>query len=112
MTQHAGLKMFQWTMWSIPCYSAWPFFAAFQSALKRGMMGAVNKESIPADIAARYTNSDQAERVDKAVRKIFSVSPKRAAIIRGEASVNPSPRGRSPKGIVPASRVPVAAPHV
>jgi hypothetical protein len=65
---------------------------------------------IPADIAAKYTNTDQAELMDKAVRKVFSISPKRADLIRGFASVNESPRGRSPKGVTPAARVPVAVP--
>jgi hypothetical protein len=65
---------------------------------------------IPDDIAARYTNSDQAERVDKAVRKIFSLSPQRAAKIRRQAEINPTPRGRTPQGKTPASRVPVAPP--
>lgn len=65
--------------------------------------------TIPDDIAARYTNPDQAERFDAAVRKVFAVSPQRAAAIRQAAELNPTPRGRQPKGKVAASRVPVAA---
>jgi len=66
--------------------------------------------TIPDDIAARYTNPDQAQRFDTAVRKVLSVSPHRAAAIRRAAELNPTPRGRQPKGKVAASRVPVAAP--
>lgn len=65
--------------------------------------------SIPPEIAARYTNPDQAQRFDAAVRKVFSVSPDRAAAIRRAAELNPTPRGRQPKGKLAASRVPVAA---
>jgi hypothetical protein len=65
---------------------------------------------IPADIAAKYTNEDQAERMDRAVRKIFSISPERADIIRGESSISESPKGRPPKGQPSASRVPVSFP--
>lgn len=64
--------------------------------------------TVPPEIAARYTNRDQAGRMDKAVRKIFSLSPDRAAEIRRQADLNPTPRGRQPKGKTPASRVPVA----
>jgi hypothetical protein len=62
---------------------------------------------IPPEIAARYTNKDQAERMDRAVRKVFSISPVRADMIRGESSVSESPKGRPPKGTLSASRVPV-----
>jgi hypothetical protein len=65
---------------------------------------------IPKDIADRYTNEDQAERMDRSVRKIFSISPERADIIRGESSVSESPKGRPPKGMASASRVPVSFP--
>lgn len=68
----------------------------------------MKKTSIPDDIAARYTNDDQAERMDRAVRKIFSISPERADVIRGESSVSESPKGRPVKGHPSASRVPVA----
>jgi len=67
--------------------------------------------TIPDDIAARYTNPDQAQRFDEAVRKVFSISPKRAAAIRQVADINPNSRGRQPKGTIPASRVPVAPPR-
>jgi hypothetical protein len=65
---------------------------------------------IPDDIAARYTSPNQAQQFDKAVRKVFSISPKQAAAIRQIADLNPTPRGRQPKGTIPASRVPVASP--
>ncbi len=67
---------------------------------------------IPKDIADRYTNEDQAERMDRAMRRILSISPERADTIRGESSVSESPKGRPPKGTLSASRVPVAFPHV
>jgi hypothetical protein len=63
---------------------------------------------IPAEIAARYTNPDQAERFDGAVRKVFGLSPARAAQIRTEADQIRNPKGRQPNGKVSASRVPVA----
>jgi len=66
--------------------------------------------TMPDDIAARYTNGDQAQRFDAAVRKVFSVTPDRAAVIRRAAELNPTPRGRQPKGKIAASRVPVAPP--
>jgi len=68
--------------------------------------------SIPADIADRYGNADQGERFDKAVRKVFGLSPERAALIRRESSINPNPRGRQKKGSVAASRVPLSVPLV
>lgn len=68
----------------------------------------MDTHEIPDDIAARYTNPDQAERMDRAVRKIFSISPERADMIRGESSVSESPKGRPPKGQTSASRVPAA----
>ena len=64
--------------------------------------------AIPAEIAARYTNPDQAERFDGAVRKVFGLSPERAAQIRSEADRVRNPKGRQPSGKVSASRVPVA----
>jgi hypothetical protein len=67
---------------------------------------------IPKDIADRYTNEDQAERMDRAMRRILSISPERADTIRGESSVSESAKGRPPKGMTSASRVPVAFPHV
>jgi len=67
------------------------------------------KVSIPEEIAARYTNPDQVERFDGAVRKVFGLSADRAAQIRREADAIPTNhRGRPKKGEVSASRVPVA----
>jgi hypothetical protein len=63
---------------------------------------------IPAEIAARYTNPDQAERFDGAVRKVFGLSPERAAQIRNEADQIRNPKGRQPGGKISASRVPVS----
>ena len=63
---------------------------------------------IPAEIAARYTNSDQAKRFDGAVRKVFGLSSERAAQIRTEADQIRNPKGRQPGGKVSASRVPVS----
>jgi hypothetical protein len=66
--------------------------------------------AISDELAARYTNSDQAQRFDNAVRKVFAVSAKRAVAIRRAAELNPTPRGRQPKGKIAASRVSVSAP--
>ena len=72
------------------------------------MKPAPKEIAIPDDIAARYTNADQAERMEMAVRKVFSMSPERADMNRGESSVSPNPSGRQPKGEVAPSRAPVA----
>jgi hypothetical protein len=52
-------------------------------------------------IAARYTNKDQSERFDKALRKILSVPHsvilEREAEYRRKAALNPNRRGRKPK---------------
>jgi hypothetical protein len=63
---------------------------------------------IPETLTAQYTNPDQAERFDAAVRKVFGISPGRAAQIRRESAINPNPRGRQKKGSVAAARVPVS----
>jgi hypothetical protein len=67
--------------------------------------------NITPDLAARYAEPDQIERFDAAVRKVFGISIERAAEIRRESTVNPTPRGRQPKGKIAPSRVPVAFPH-
>jgi len=57
--------------------------------------------NVPDEIAARYTNTDQPERFDAAVRKILSVP--RAVILEREAeyqrkaALNPNRRGPKPK---------------
>jgi hypothetical protein len=57
--------------------------------------------NITEEIAARYTNADQPERFDAALRKILSVP--RAVILEREAeyqrkaSLNPNRRGPKPK---------------
>jgi hypothetical protein len=52
---------------------------------------------IPDEIAARYTNKDQSERFDKALRKILSVPHavivEREAEYRRKAALNPNRRG-------------------
>jgi hypothetical protein len=57
--------------------------------------------NIADDIAARYTNSDQAERFGAAVRKIFavprSVILEREAEYKGQSPLNPNRRGPKPK---------------
>jgi len=53
---------------------------------------------ISKELAAKYTNPDQAQRFDSAVSKIFSAS--RADVIRHQAFVatcEPRQRGRKPK---------------
>lgn len=67
-----------------------------------------NPIDITPDLAARYTEPDQPERFDTAVRKVFGISTERAAEIRRKSSFNPNPRGRQSKGKVSTSRVPVA----
>ena len=53
--------------------------------------------NIPEEIVARYTNTDQPERFDKALRKIFSVPRavilEREAEYRRKAALNPNRRG-------------------
>jgi len=54
------------------------------------------------EVAARYTNPDQAQRFDAAVRRVFSVS--NAEILRREAkeqTETPRKRGRKPKVVSP-----------
>jgi hypothetical protein len=55
--------------------------------------------AIPEEIAARYTNSDQFQRFDAAVRKILSVP--HADILRREAAFNPRKPGRPKKAASP-----------
>jgi len=64
--------------------------------------------NVPEDIAATYTDPDQAERFDAGVRKVFSLSPHRAEEIRKEADSLRNPKGRPSKASPSASRVPVA----
>jgi hypothetical protein len=57
---------------------------------------------VSSEIAARYTNPDQAQRFDAAVRKVFSIS--HAEILRREAKEQmetPRKRGRKPKTVAP-----------
>jgi hypothetical protein len=67
------------------------------------------KITISSELAAQYTEPDQAQRFERAVRKILSIPVARAEIIRGEASVNPNPRGRPRKSVV---RAPGGQPRV
>jgi hypothetical protein len=66
-----------------------------------------NPIKVPKEIAAQCDRHDQRERFDTAMDKILSLSPKRAGEIRKAAAHNPTPQGRQPKGVIPASRVPV-----
>jgi len=65
--------------------------------------------NIPEDVAARYTEPDQAERFDSAVRKVLAYP--RAAMLQHEAehrkevAANPNRRGPKPKQ-KPAGRAP------
>jgi hypothetical protein len=57
--------------------------------------------TISREVAAKCSGPDQFEKFDALVGKIFSLSAKRSDEIRGEASVNPNPRG-SPRKTSPA----------
>lgn len=57
--------------------------------------------NVPEEIAARYTNVDQPERFDAALRKILSVPHsvilEREAEYRRKSALNPNRRGPKPK---------------
>jgi hypothetical protein len=74
---------------------------------------AQNQINIPEGIAARYTNPDQFERFDAAVRHVLSIP--RAEILRREAeykrqaALNPNRRGPKKKPASPAPGVQIPA---
>ena len=72
----------------------------------------MSESLIPDDIAGKYTNPDQSERFDAGVRKVFSLSARRAEEVRKEADSIRNPKGRPLKAEPSASRVPVAPPPV
>lgn len=65
---------------------------------------------ISEELAAKCDRPDQFRNFDALVGKVFSIPAKRAETIRGEASVNPNPRGRPRKH--PVSPGAGVRPHV